>query len=111
MPTDTLAQPVAAALRAVQRRLADAALRHGRAPADVTLVAVSKTHPGESVEAALAAVESGESTCDGVASATGLSGPAAAAALAQLELLGYLACSSLGTYSRTLVPSISKASL
>ncbi|HEU5104303.1 MAG TPA: DNA-processing protein DprA [Solirubrobacterales bacterium] len=63
------------------------------------------------LEAALAAVESGESTCDGVASATGLSGPAAAAALAQLELLGYLTCSSLGTYSRTLIPSTGKASL
>ena len=55
MPTDTLAQPLAAALQAVRQRLADAALRHGRAPADVTLVAVSKTHPGRMVEAALAA--------------------------------------------------------
>jgi DNA processing protein len=63
------------------------------------------------LEAVLAAVESGESTCDGVATATGISGPAAAAALAHLELLGYLTCSSLGTYSRTLVPSTSKASL
>ena len=63
------------------------------------------------LEAALAAVESGDATCDGVASATGLSGPAAAAALAQLELLGYLTGSSLGTYSRTLVASTIKASL
>lgn len=63
------------------------------------------------LEAVLAAVESGESTCDGVATATGISGPAAAAALAHLELLGYLVCSSLGTYSRTLAPSTSKPAL
>jgi DNA processing protein len=63
------------------------------------------------LEAVLAAVEAGESTCDGVATATGISGPAAAAALSHLELLGYLSCSSLGTYSRTLVPSTGQASL
>jgi len=55
------------------------------------------------LQAALAAVEAGESTCDAVATATGLTGPAAAAALSRLELLGYLACSNLGTYSRTLL--------
>jgi DNA processing protein len=63
------------------------------------------------LEAVLAAVESGESTCDGVATATEISGPAAAAALAHLELLGYLTCSSLGTYSRTLASSSSRAPL
>jgi DNA processing protein len=63
------------------------------------------------LEAVLTAVESGESTCDGVATATGISGPAAAAALAHLELLGYLTCSSLGTYSRTLAPSTCKPAL
>jgi len=63
------------------------------------------------LEAVLAAVESGESTCDGVATATEISGPAAAAALAHLELLGYLVCSSLGNYSRTLAPSTSKSAL
>jgi DNA processing protein len=72
-------------------------------------------HPTPSLdaalEAALAAVESGHSTCDGVAAATGLPGPATASALSRLELLGYLNCSSLGTYSRTLVPSTSKPSL
>jgi DNA processing protein len=52
----------------------------------------------------LTAVETGESTCDAVATTTDLSGPAAAAALSRLELLGYLACSNLGTYSRTLLP-------
>jgi DNA processing protein len=56
------------------------------------------------LEAVLTAVEAGESTCDAVAAATGLSGPAAAAALARLELLGYLTCSSVGIYSRTLLP-------
>ena len=63
------------------------------------------------LEAVLAAVESGHSSCDGVASTTGLPGPAAASALARLELLGYLTCSSLGTYSRTLLPSGAQASL
>lgn len=63
------------------------------------------------LEAALAAVEAGESSCDAVATASGLSGPRAAAALARLELLGYLTCSSVGTYSRTLLPSPSQLSL
>src|SRR3954451_8788769 len=40
----------------------------------------------------LAAIEMGESSCDGVAAALGLSGADAAAALARLELLGYLTC-------------------
>jgi DNA processing protein len=53
----------------------------------------------------LAAVEAGEGSCDGVAAALGLPGPAAAAALAHLELLGYLACSTLGLYTRTLMPA------
>ena len=56
------------------------------------------------LEAALTAVESGHSTCDAVATATGLPAPTAAAALSRLELLGYLTCSSMGTYSRTLLP-------
>jgi DNA processing protein len=55
--------------------------------------------------AVLTAVEAGESTCDGAAAATGLSGPATAAALAQLELLGYLNVSDMGTYTRSLGPS------
>ncbi len=63
------------------------------------------------LQTVLAAVESGHSSCDAVATATGLTGPAAAAALARLELLGYLTCSSLGTYSRTLMPSTPGASL
>jgi DNA processing protein len=53
--------------------------------------------------AVLAAVEMGESSCDGVAAALGLAGPDAAAALARLELLGYVTCSTVGVYSRTLL--------
>lgn len=53
------------------------------------------------LEIVLAAVEGGGSTCDAIAIATGLSGPAAAAALSRLELDGYLVCSGLGTYSRS----------
>jgi DNA processing protein len=52
--------------------------------------------------AVLAAVEAGEGTCDGVAAALGLAGADAAAALARLELLGYLSCSTVGVYSRTM---------
>ena len=84
----------------------DAMLGPGRKPIDR-----SGPELDPQLEAVLAAVEAGESTCDAVATATGLSGSAAAAALARLELLGYLTCSSLGTYSRTLVPSTSEASL
>jgi DNA processing protein len=57
----------------------------------------------QSLADALAAVEMGASSCDGVAAALGLSGPAAAAALARLELLGYITCSTVGIYSRTLL--------
>jgi predicted Rossmann fold nucleotide-binding protein DprA/Smf involved in DNA uptake len=53
----------------------------------------------------LAAVEMGESSCDGISAALGLSGPDAAAALARLELLGYVTCSTVGIYSRTLLSS------
>jgi DNA processing protein len=63
------------------------------------------------LEAVLTAVEAGSSTCDAVATATGLPGPAAAAALSRLELLGYLTCSNLGTYLRTLSPSPGRSSL
>lgn len=63
------------------------------------------------LEAVLTAVEAGHCNCDAVASATGLPGPAVASALARLELLGYLNCNSVGTYSRTLLPSTSSGSL
>jgi DNA processing protein len=52
---------------------------------------------------ALVAVEAGEVSCDGVAAALGCSGSEAAAALSRLELLGYVNCSAMGAYSRTLV--------
>jgi DNA processing protein len=63
------------------------------------------------LHAVLGAIEAGECTCDGVAAATGLSGPSAAAALARLELLGYLTCSNVGVYMRTLLPSPTEPSL
>jgi PLP dependent protein len=49
--TDSIAEN----LRRVQDRIANAAIAAGRAPGDVTLVAVSKTKPAEAVAAALAA--------------------------------------------------------
>jgi len=55
--------------------------------------------------AVLAAVEGGADTCDAVATAVDLSGPEAAAALARLELLRYVTCSTMGVYSRTLLSS------
>jgi DNA processing protein len=55
------------------------------------------------LEAVLAAVDSGESTCDGVAAALGLPGAEIGAALARLEVLGYVSCSAMGVYSRTLL--------
>jgi DNA processing protein len=76
----------------------DAMLGPGRKP-------LPHSGPGldPQLQTVLAAVEAGESTCDAVATATGISGPAAAASLSRLELLGYLICSNLGTYSRTLL--------
>jgi DNA processing protein len=62
--------------------------------------------------AVLAAVDAGESSCDGVAAALGLPAAEIAAALARLEVLGYVSCSPLGLYSRTLlVPPPSALSL
>ena len=46
---------IARNLAAVKGRIAEACARAGRDPAAVTLVAVSKTHPAEAVQAALAA--------------------------------------------------------
>ena len=55
--TETLpdATTIADNLRRVRERIANAALRAGRKPEDVTLVAVSKTKPIEAVRAALTA--------------------------------------------------------
>ncbi|MBY0339159.1 MAG: YggS family pyridoxal phosphate-dependent enzyme [Acetobacteraceae bacterium] len=49
---------IAAGLARIRARTAEAALRANRRPEDVTLVAVSKTHPAEAVLAALAAGQS-----------------------------------------------------
>ena len=46
---------IAARWRAITARVAAACERAGRSPADVTIVAVSKTHPAEAVRAAAAA--------------------------------------------------------
>jgi pyridoxal phosphate enzyme (YggS family) len=51
----TLDTTIADNLRQVRDRIADAAIKAGRKPEDVTLVAVSKTKPAEAVRAALAA--------------------------------------------------------
>jgi DNA processing protein len=53
--------------------------------------------------AVLEAVERGEHTCDGISAALGLSASRAASALADLETRGYVACTPLGVYSRTLL--------
>jgi DNA processing protein len=50
----------------------------------------------------LSTVEAGDRDCDSVAVALGIPAAEAATALTRLELLGYLSCSSVGTYSRTL---------
>lgn len=63
------------------------------------------------LQIALSAVEAGAASCDAVAAATDLSGPAAATALARLELLGYVTCSNVGCYSRTLLPPATGAAL
>lgn len=51
----------------------------------------------------LSAIERGEQTCDAIAAELDLSGAEAASALATLEALGYLSCSLVGLYSRTLL--------
>jgi DNA processing protein len=56
--------------------------------------------------AVLGAVEAGgQVSADAVAATLDLSGAEAATALTRLELLGYLACSPVGTYTRTLLGS------
>jgi pyridoxal phosphate enzyme (YggS family) len=46
---------IAANLKDISARIAEAASQAGRSPAEITLIAVSKTNPREAVEAALAA--------------------------------------------------------
>jgi DNA processing protein len=52
---------------------------------------------------ALEALESGAETCDAIAAQLDLSGAEASSALATLEALGYISCSLVGVYSRTLL--------
>jgi hypothetical protein len=63
--------------------------------------------PGPEIDAELreilVAVERGEVTCEALAAALDLSAAEAAASLATLEALGYLSCSLVGVYSRTLL--------
>jgi DNA processing protein len=53
----------------------------------------------------LAAVEAGATDCDSAATALGIPAAEIAIALTRLELLGYLSCSTVGVYSRTLLPA------
>ena len=47
--------PIAENYRRVKERVAEAAVKVGRDPSEITIVAVTKTHPAETVEAVLAA--------------------------------------------------------
>lgn len=66
---------------------------------------IERTGPpiDEALTTVLAAVEAGEGSCDGVAATLGIPAPDTAAALAHLEALGYVTCSPMGVYSRTLL--------
>jgi DNA processing protein len=58
---------------------------------------------GPGLEPILDAVEAGVDTSDAIAAGLDLSGPEAAAGLARLEALGYVSCSLVGVYSRTML--------
>jgi predicted Rossmann fold nucleotide-binding protein DprA/Smf involved in DNA uptake len=66
---------------------------------------VVRTGPplGPEPAAVLAAVESGAASADAIAAALDLPAGRASAALARLELLGYLAPTAVGTFTRTLL--------
>jgi len=51
----------------------------------------------------LSAVERGDGTCDAIAAELDIGGAEAASALATLEALGYVNCSLIGVYARTLL--------
>lgn len=76
----------------------DAMLGPGAKP-----LAVAPPPLADDLGAVLAAVEAGAISADAVAASLDLTGAAAATALTRLELLGYLTCSPVGTYSRTLL--------
>jgi DNA processing protein len=63
----------------------------------------------ERLHSVLAALEAGEETCDAIAAALDLDGAEAASALAALEALGYVRCSLMGVYSRTLLESVGES--
>ena len=68
---------IVANLHRIRERIADAAIKAGRRPGDITLVAVSKTNPVQAVRAALAASQTvfGENRVqEAVAKFTGLAG-------------------------------------
>ena len=79
----------------------DSLLGAGALSARVELTAATGPPLDAGLEAALAAVEVGAATADALASAAGLSPGRAAAALARLELLGYVRCDSAGRVERT----------
>lgn len=54
MPGKLTSDPIQQSLREVRARIAEYEKRHGRSPGSVQLVAVSKTHPAESVRRAAA---------------------------------------------------------
>jgi DNA processing protein len=58
---------------------------------------------GAEMKAVLVAVEGGADTCDRVAAELKLSGANAATALASLEAHGYLSCSPVGVFTRTML--------
>ncbi len=66
---------------------------------------IERTGPplDETLALVLAAVEAGATSCDAVAASLGLPGPETAGALSRLEALGYLSCSQLGAYTRSLL--------
>jgi PLP dependent protein len=53
--TFSASDSIAARLREVRSRITAAAIRAGRDPAEITLVAVTKTHPAEMIQQAIAA--------------------------------------------------------
>jgi DNA processing protein len=57
----------------------------------------------EQLRSVLAALEAGTETSDAIAATLDLDGAVVASALATLEALGYVRCSLLGVYSRTLL--------
>ena len=81
--------PIADNLQRVYDRMAEAAARAGRRPQDITLVAVSKTHPWEYVAAALAAGQAdfGENRPE-EAHAKFIENPDAAGVAFRLHLIG-----------------------